>query len=84
MRGQICHILKDKEGSRKRMVYRYTRTKPKTKQVRLLGCNRGPVRGGMHVPHLNFKPCYVAISECRNVPVIILSTARCGKFEMKK
>ena len=36
---------------------------------------RGPVRGGMHVPRLNFKSCHFAISEGPYVAVGISSTA---------
>ena len=41
----------------------------------LQGNKRGPVRGGLYVPCLNFKPFYVAISEGSHVDVEISSKA---------
>ena len=42
-----------------------------------LGCiltlKRGPVRGGLYVPRLNFKPFHVAISDGSHVAVGISS-----------
>ena len=39
-----------------------------------LSCWWGPVRGGLYVPRLNFKPSHVAISEGSHVAVGILSS----------
>ena len=40
-----------------------------------LSQKRGPVRGGLYVPRLNFKPFHVAISEGSHVAVGVSSKA---------
>ena len=45
------------------------------RNVRGLGKSRGPVRGVLYVPRLNFKRFHVAISEGSHVAVGISSTA---------